>query len=46
MEHSLGTDGFLCLQWSNLMAPLPHHLPVEVLDDAEAPLSIHLVWVG
>lgn len=28
MEHSLGTDCFLCLNWSNLMASFPH-LPYE-----------------
>lgn len=45
MEHSLGTDCFLCLNQSNLMASPCLTSPTEVLDYSEAPPAIHLVWV-
>lgn len=45
MEHSLGTDCFLCLNWSNLMASPFFTSPMKGLNFSEAPPSIHLVWV-
>lgn len=45
MEHSLGTDCFLCLNWSNLMASLSLTSPKKVLNYSEALPSLHLVWV-
>lgn len=46
MEHSLGTDGFLSLNWSNFMAsPSLAFSSMKVLNCSEAPPSFQLVGV-